>query len=71
MMSSELEHQSVLQLSKCHLKVKVEFWRVQLTVCYYFITFSRRVLLIFQNVFMCVNQADGVLRAYERNNKIP
>ena len=47
MMASELEHQSVLQLSKCHMKVKVEFWRVQLIMCYYFIIFNRRVLLIF------------------------
>ena len=47
MMASELEHQSVLQLSKCHMKLKVEFWRVQLIMCYYFIIFNRRVLLIF------------------------
>ena len=55
MMASELEHQSVLQLSKCHMKLKVEFWRVQLTMCYYFITFNRRVLLIFQNVSLSVS----------------
>lgn len=47
MMSSDLEYQSVLQLSKCHMKLKVEFWRVQLVMCYYFIIFNRRVLLIF------------------------
>ena len=47
MMASELEHQSVLQLSKCHMKSKVEFWGVQLIMCYYFIIFNRRVLLLF------------------------
>lgn len=47
MMSSELEHQSVLQLSKCRVKLKVEFWKVQLIMCYYFIIFNKRVLLIF------------------------
>lgn len=46
-MSSGLECQSALQLSKCHVKLKVEFWRVQLTTCYYFIIFNRRVLHIF------------------------
>ena len=37
------------------MKSRVEFWRVQLTMCYYFITFNRRVLLIFQNVSLCVS----------------
>lgn len=37
------------------MKSRVEFWRVQLTMCYYFITFNRRVLLIFQNVSLSVS----------------
>ena len=44
-----------LQLSKYHMKLRVEFWRMQLTMCYCFIIFNRGVLLIFQNVSLCVS----------------
>ena len=44
-----------LTLQLFHMKLRVEFWRVQLTMCYFFIIFNRGVLLIFQNVSLCVS----------------